>query len=107
MIDVTGQQNLLGFNPTLGGDDSRVIAMDNLQHLGVFEDQRTQVMRRARFAQAQVERVQVQVAQVFQGTQVQRALQVFGHGLLVEQLHLIAHAPALRLSFEGLQFTHV
>ncbi|MND45433.1 hypothetical protein D3C80_362920 [compost metagenome] len=64
-------------------------------------------MRRARFAQAQVEWVQVQVAQVLQGTKVQRALQVLGHGLLVQQLHLVAHAPTLRLRFEGLQLTHM
>ncbi|MOA08872.1 hypothetical protein D3C78_1286720 [compost metagenome] len=107
MVDVARQQDLLGFDSPLRGDHCWLLAMDDVQHFGVLEDQRAQAMRCTGFAQAQVERVQVQVAQVLQRAQVQRALQVFGHGVAIEQLHLVAHAAALRFGCESLQLMHV
>ncbi|MNH47525.1 hypothetical protein D3C79_1108080 [compost metagenome] len=51
--------------------------------------------------------MQVQVAQVFQRAQVQRALQVFGNRVAVEHVHLITHAAALRFGLEGAQLVEV
>ncbi len=51
--------------------------------------------------------MQVQVAQVLQRAQVQRAVQVLAHRLAVEHLHLLAHAAPLGFVGEGLQFGHV
>ncbi|MCY1460445.1 hypothetical protein D9M71_780030 [compost metagenome] len=85
----------------MGSHQRRLIAMNDVQHLGVFEDQCAQAVRGTGFTEAQVERVQVQVAAVLQGAEVQRALQVFAHGALVEQLDLISHAAALGLGGEG------
>lgn len=107
MIHITGQHYLARFDPAMGSDHCRARAVNDVQHLGILEDQCTQAVGRTGFTQAQVERVQVQVAQVFQCAQVQRALQVIGHCRTVQQLHLLAHATAAGLGLEGAQFVHV
>ncbi|MCY1407211.1 hypothetical protein D9M71_225020 [compost metagenome] len=91
----------------MGGDHCRAVAVNDIQHLGVFENQRSQALCGAGFAQAQVERVQVHVAGVFQRTQVQVALQVLAHAGLVEQSHLVTHAASLGLVAKGTQLVHV
>jgi len=107
VVNVAGQHHLACFDPTVGGDDRRAWPVDDVQDFGVFEDQRAQAVGRARLAQAQVERVQVQVAQVLQRAQVQRALQVPGDTVAVEQLHLVAHAAAFGFGLEVAQLLHV
>ncbi|MNM71052.1 hypothetical protein D3C81_827040 [compost metagenome] len=92
MIDVAGQQHLIGVDAAMGGAHPRRVAMDDLQHFAVFEDQRTETFRRPRFADAQVERVQVHVAGVLDRAVVEVALQQVAHLAAVEQADLIAHA---------------
>src|SRR5471032_2903448 len=49
----------------------------------------------------------VQVARVFQRTEVQRAVQMLTHSGLIEQTDLIAHAAPLYLVVESTQFAQV
>lgn len=51
--------------------------------------------------------MQVQVATVLEGAQVQRALQMFADGIAIEQVHQVAHATALGFVVARLQFIHV
>ncbi|MNO87711.1 hypothetical protein D3C76_791360 [compost metagenome] len=81
--------------------------MDDVQHFRVFEDQCAQAGRRLRLADAQVERVQVHVAGVLEGTAVDIAAQVRAHAGGVEQGDLVAHATTLGFLAGGFQLVHV
>ncbi len=107
VVDIAGKQNLLRLDPSLAGNHRRPRAVDDIQHLGMFEDQRAEAGRRPGLADAQVERVQVHVAGVLQRAAVQLGLQVGLDAGLVQQDHLVAHAAAHRLLVGGLQLAHV
>ena len=61
-----------------------VLARQGVKATFFLANERTQAVGGARFAQAQVERVQVQVAQVFQRAEVQRRIEVLAHAVAVQ-----------------------
>lgn len=52
MVDIAGKQNLLRLDPSLAGNHRRPRAVDDIQHLGMFEDQRAEAGRRPGLADA-------------------------------------------------------
>jgi hypothetical protein len=92
VIDIAGEHHLIGVDLTVSGAHARCVAVDDLQHFTVFEDQRAQAFGCACFANAQVERVQVHVAGVLDGAVVELALQQVANLAAVEQAHLIAQS---------------
>ncbi|MND96124.1 hypothetical protein D3C80_884040 [compost metagenome] len=107
MVDVAGQQHLVGVDVSVGGAHSRRVPMDDLQHFAVLEDQRTEAFGCAGLADAQVERVQVHVAGVLDRAVVEVALQQVAHLAAVEQADLVAHATVHRLFVILAQAGHV
>ncbi|MCY1537092.1 hypothetical protein D9M68_725770 [compost metagenome] len=107
VVDVAGQQHLLGIDPAAAGDHRRAVAVDDVLHLGVFEDQRPQAGGGLGLADAQVERVQVHVAGVLDGADVEVGVQVAAHAGGIQQGHFVAHAAAHRFFIGGLQLVHV
>ncbi|MCY1430867.1 hypothetical protein D9M71_468240 [compost metagenome] len=107
MVDVAGQQHLLGVDPATAGDHRRAVAVDDVLHFGMLEDQRAQAGGGLGFADAQVERVQVHVAGVLDGADVEVGGQVLAHAGGVQQGHFVAHASAHRFFIGSLQLVHV
>src|SRR3990167_4307918 len=107
VVHVAGQQYLFGFDAALSGNYRRVGAMHDVQHFGVFEDQRAQTLGGLGLADAQVQRVQMHVAGVLDRPAVQLALQVLAHALGVQQGDLITHAAAHGFLVGRVQLIHV
>lgn len=107
VVDVAGQQHLLGVDPALGGDHCRVFAVDDLQHFAVLENQCPQAFGGPGFAEAQIQRVQVQVAGVLDGAVVEVAFQQAAHLGPVQQADFVAHAAAQRFFVIGAQARQV
>ncbi|MNF83305.1 hypothetical protein D3C84_656270 [compost metagenome] len=107
MVDVAGQQHLIGIDAAMGGAHAGRVAMDDFQHFAVFEDQCAQAFGRPRFTDAQVERVQMHVAGVLDCAVIEIALQQVAYLAAVEQADLVAHATTHRFVVILAQAVHV
>src|SRR5690606_2014527 len=99
--------HLFGLDAAAPGDHRRTRTVNDIQHFGMLEDQRTQAFGRLGLANAQIERVQVHVAGVLDRPAVQVAAQLRTHPGAVEQRYLVTHATTQRLVVGGLELIHM